>query len=102
MGDARTLEGLLRLESPMLKDLLSNLRPHDVFYDVGAHIGLYTCLAVNRLPDENVVAFEPNPDNLAKLRSNLRYNGSPRVHGIVLSNESGTAEFDNPSIDREE
>lgn len=102
MGDARTLEGLLRLESPMLEDLLSNLRSHDVFYDVGAHIGLYTCLAVNRLPDENVVAFEPNPDNLAKLRNNLRYNGSPRVRGIALSNESGTVEFDNPSIDREE
>lgn len=97
VDEARTLRRLLRLESSMLEDLLSELRDDDVFYDVGAFTGLYTCFAVNALPDENVVAFEPNPSNLERLRRNVAYNGSPRILEMVLSDASGTVEFDNPT-----
>lgn len=101
MDEARTLRRLLRLESAMLSDLLSELRPDDVLYDVGAFTGLYTCFAVNALADENVVAFEPNPSNLERLRRNAAYNGSPRISEMVLSDASGTVEFDNPTRARE-
>lgn len=97
LDEARTLRRLLRLESSMLEDLLAELRPDDVFYDIGSFTGLYTCFAVNALPDENVVAFEPNPSNLERLRRNLAYNGSPRILEMVLSDASGTVEFDNPT-----
>jgi FkbM family methyltransferase len=102
MSQARALRRLLWLESPMLEDLLSELRSDDVFYDIGAHIGVYTCFAVNALADENVVAFEPNPANLEKLRRNLAYNGSPRIREVALSNEEGFVEFDNPVLTRDE
>jgi FkbM family methyltransferase len=102
MSQARALRRLLWLESPMLEDLLSELRSDDIFYDIGAHIGVYTCFAVNALPDENVVAFEPNPANLEKLQRNLVYNGSPRIREVVLSNEEGFVEFDNPTLRRNE
>lgn len=101
LDEARTLRRLLRLESSMLSDLLDELRPDDVLYDVGAFTGLYTCFAVNALPDENVVAFEPNPSNLERLRRNVAYNGSPRISETVLSDASGTVEFDNPTRARE-
>lgn len=102
MAEARALRRLLRLESTMLSDLLSELRPDDVFYDVGTYSGLYTCFAVHVLSDESVIAFEPDPVNLAKLRRNLAYNGSPRVREMVLSDESGSVEFDNPTLARDE
>lgn len=102
MDEARTLRRLLSLESSMLEDLLAELREDDVFYDVGSFTGLYTCFAVNALPDENVVTFEPNPSNLERLRRNVAYNGSPRIREMVLSDASGTVEFDNPTRARDD
>ena len=97
MTEARALRRLLQLESTMLDDLLSELRSNDVFYDIGAYSGLYTCFAVTVLSDENVIAFEPNPANLEKLHRNVNHNGSPRIREIALSNKNGFVEFDNPT-----
>jgi FkbM family methyltransferase len=52
------------------------LRPGDVVIDGGANIGLYSML-FGRLVGESgrVVAFEPDPVNAGRLRSNLQLNG---------------------------
>ena len=43
--------------------------------DVGANIGLYCCIAADRVPAAGkVVAFEPVPENLGYLRRNLEGN----------------------------
>jgi FkbM family methyltransferase len=43
--------------------------------DVGANIGLYTCIAAGRAPsDGKVIAFEPVPANLRYLKRNLEEN----------------------------
>ena len=48
---------------------LASLEKHDVVLDIGANVGLYSCLASSRgMP---VVAFEPSPRNLKFLYSNL-------------------------------
>ncbi|WP_331235238.1 FkbM family methyltransferase [Natronorarus salvus] len=87
----------------MLEDVLSEFESDDVFWDVGAHIGLYSCFAVNVLPEDQVVAFEPLPDNLTRLRTNLAYNdANPFVLDCALSNDSGTAQFDNQWFSRTE
>lgn len=63
--------------------------------DCGAHIGLFTMLARRRFPSVAITAFEPNPENVAWLRENLRRN---RVEGVAaiaaaVSANTGRAAF---------
>jgi len=62
---------------PELQAALHDLvRPGDTVYDVGANIG-YVSLLLARAAGEagRVYAFEALPDNVERLRSNLRLNG---------------------------
>jgi FkbM family methyltransferase len=61
----------------------------EVCMDIGANIGLYTCLAASL--GKRVIAVEPLPRNLKLLRKNLAANGftSVEVLPIGLSNENG-------------
>jgi FkbM family methyltransferase len=69
-----------------------------VFWDIGAHIG-YHSLAFAALagPDGRVIAFEPNPANLARLDMHLARNPqlSSRitVTPVAVSEATGHAEF---------
>ncbi|MGH9717843.1 MAG: FkbM family methyltransferase [Candidatus Acidiferrales bacterium] len=45
------------------------LQDHDVVLDIGANVGLYSCLAASR--GKRVVSFEPSPRNLKYLYRNL-------------------------------
>ena len=71
--------------------LLSRLLPQaDVFIDVGANLGFYTCLA--RQAGKPVVAFEPQPQNLRCLFRNLEANGwaeGAEVFPLALSARPG-------------
>jgi len=73
----RTELGRLRsmTERNVLELLLSDLHDDDIFYDVGANVGIYSCLVGNHLPTDSVYAFEPHPANVARLRANLALNG---------------------------
>lgn len=70
--------------------LFEQLRPGQVFYDIGAHGGVYSLTLLERYPDMIVHSFEPQPERLLK---NLALNGVPagRVHAVALGNEAGTA-----------
>ena len=61
----------------------------DVFVDIGANIGYYTCLA--RQAGNHVVAVEPVPQNLEFLYANLRANRwlDIEVFPVALSEQSG-------------
>ena len=63
----------------------------DVFLDVGANIGFYTCLA--RSLDKHVVAFEPLTHNLDFLFNNILFNGwrDIEVFPVGLSSLPGLA-----------
>jgi FkbM family methyltransferase len=63
-------------ESRVVRDVVSELRKGDVFYDIGANIGLYSCVVSTVLAEPNVVAFEPSPPAFSKLDKNARLNGS--------------------------
>ena len=65
----------LRGEHAVLADLLARLEPGDVFLDVGANVGLYSCLVGRALADGTVVSVEPHPRNAARLEENLAANG---------------------------
>lgn len=60
--------------------MLRTLEPGDLVVDVGANIGYFTCLAASLVgPSGRVLAFEPDPANIARLESNLALNGLANV-----------------------
>jgi FkbM family methyltransferase len=61
-----------RVERGLLEE---HLPPDGVFLDIGANIGLYTLFAAALLDGRGrVLAFEPNPPTLARLRMHLDVN----------------------------
>lgn len=81
-----------RGEYDRLVAVLADLEGDDVFYDIGANTGLYTCFAAKNC--SQVVAFEPYPPNVAELKRNVALNGlDASVHEVALSDRSGTIGF---------
>lgn len=66
-------------EHDLLADLQSELAPGDVFWDVGANVGVFTVVAAATVGSGTVVAFEPVPQNVRRLRANLSRNGLDAV-----------------------
>jgi FkbM family methyltransferase len=57
-------------------------RPGDVFYDVGANIGLYSLFAAKHLGGQcKIYAFEPEALNYAQLSKNIFLN---RLSGVII------------------
>lgn len=64
----------------------------DIFFDIGANIGVYTIYAALRHPGTQVVAIEPEYANLHLLRDNLVENDLQErvmVYSVALGNRSG-------------
>ena len=67
-------------ERPLLSKLLQVVKSGDIFYDVGAGLGLYTVFLARRVGDRgHVVAFEPDTQRLAMLKFNLQLNDCTNV-----------------------
>ena len=85
-----------RYEPRMAKCMKRYIRPGDVVYDIGAHVGYFT-LMMSRLVGEHgrVFAFEPNPANFALLKQNLKDNDIHNVTAVPLavSDRSGEVIF---------
>lgn len=75
-------------EEPQLEALaeLASRRRIDAFLDVGANAGFYSIMfAIKRLAGE-VIAFEPDPGNYARLMANIDANGlRPRIAAVPLA-----------------
>ncbi|TKX46006.1 FkbM family methyltransferase [Halorubrum sp. ARQ200] len=54
-------------EKFFLQDMLSELNETDVFYDIGANIGIFSCFAAQKLENGHLVSFEPYPPNVNQL-----------------------------------
>ena len=78
------------------------LRPDDVFYDVGANIGTFSIFAGRRLGEQGkVVAFEPHIPNANSLIENIFLNGlEGRVQLVTaaLTNREGSNRFNYHSM----
>ena len=75
----------------------SDVQPGQIFYDIGANIGVYTILAARRLsPDGRVYAFEPHVGNHASLLKNILLNDLQEVVipcSFALHSEEDFANF---------
>ncbi|MBA4138077.1 MAG: hypothetical protein C0518_12240 [Opitutus sp.] len=66
----------------------------DAIVDVGACAGFFTLLAHARFPAAHCHTFEPQPDNLLRLRTNFALNGlSANVLPCAAGLSSGSARF---------
>jgi FkbM family methyltransferase len=80
-------------ELKLMIEACERLKP-DVFVDVGANLGLYTCVMASTGLVPRVIAFEPDKENFARLSSNLALNGlTTRVesHEVAVGARPGTA-----------
>jgi len=100
-GLYKSLRYLYDTELPIYNLLLSDLRPADVFWDVGAHLGMYTLPVGKYLRDGRVVAFEPDPVAAKFLKKNVSLNKLRNVFIVekALCDRNGDGFFD-PKLGR--
>jgi FkbM family methyltransferase len=85
----RTIFAEGEYEPEVSRQLLSELRDGDVFYDIGANVGYYTCAALKR-GVKSVHAFEPDPITASVLRLNLGLNGLAGASCQVIETALGS------------
>jgi FkbM family methyltransferase len=81
-------------EAPELTNFMrrcDELRP-DVFIDIGANIGLYSCILLKNACVPRAILFEPDRKNLVHLQANLLINGlldDVELHEVALGSIAG-------------
>jgi FkbM family methyltransferase len=84
-------------ESEKQRVFCEYLKPGQVFFDLGAHVGFYTLLASRLVGDGGtIVAFEPAKRNIQYLRRHVAMNRVAKctVMEVAVSSQDGTAFFD--------
>ncbi len=82
--------------------LCERLRLGAIAWDVGAFIGYHTLLMCRLCGPANVVAVEPDPDSMVRLRNNLSLNGirDARVVTVALGSHVGRGILRKDALDR--
>jgi FkbM family methyltransferase len=82
------------VEEEWVVKLLQSLPPgRAVFVDVGAAVGYYCFLVAKHRPDAELHAYEPDPENHARIRENAALNGVTgiHIHGEAVGPQRGFA-----------
>ena len=80
-------------ELKMMSEACRRMKP-EVFLDVGANLGLYTCVVASQRLVPRTVAFEPDRENFARLTNNIALNGLEgrvEAHQAAAGAKAGTA-----------
>jgi FkbM family methyltransferase len=86
------MEYFFRSESDMYQDAITEAKEGDVFYDIGANIGCFSCIMGRE--GAEVMAFEPNPQTVQELRENLERNDvNAEILEYAASDQEGEAEL---------
>lgn len=79
-------------DGPVLARFAEDVRPSDVVWDVGANVGVFSVVAA--AAGAETVAIEPHPENVDRIRDNLRRNGlGGRVRQLALSDAAEKRQF---------
>ncbi|TYL39561.1 FkbM family methyltransferase [Natronococcus pandeyae] len=100
----RTPAGTFRCYDPlnrhgddaMLAELDARCGPTATVFDIGANVGIYALALAADRPGRRIVAFEPGPAVVDRLRTNVRLNGLEDridVHGCGIGDESAERPF---------
>lgn len=80
-------------EEPVQAAMASRVAPGATVYDVGAHAGFFSLLLSELVgAGGRVLAFEPQPENAARLLANVTANlrANIELHAVALSDTPGT------------
>lgn len=80
-------------ELKIMLDACRRLSP-EMFFDVGANIGLYSCVLAKNGTVRRIVAYEPDRQNHARMTTNLRINGLSEcveLHETAVGARPGSA-----------
>lgn len=82
-------------EQHVLQKLVEVTNPDDVFWDVGACLGIHTFVLAKHLHAGQVVGFEPMPTNRGVLMDNMAVNEltNVRIQREALADTDGVEEF---------
>lgn len=82
-------------EDYLIKSIINRAKPDDVFWDVGACMGIHSFIVSQFLPQGEVIAFEPMPSNRGVLVDNKSINNCDNVTVFreALADERGEREF---------
>ncbi len=81
-------------EREVLHAITSDIRADDVFWDIGANIGIMSIAIAKLYPNTQVVSFECNPLTTHRLSTNIRLNQAAiRVFSVALSDQNRMATF---------
>jgi FkbM family methyltransferase len=97
-GELRNLDpaGCAQREQKILELLIASVQEGDVFFDVGANVGLYTVMLAKAVGKRGqVIAFEPMRESFAHLQDNLILNGLTNVRCFqnALGESAGEAKL---------
>lgn len=82
-------------ETDVLKAVSESITADDVLYDIGANVGVYTCIAGQHA--DRVVAFEPHDGTATRLRENAELNDiDVTVRQNAVADYEGTASLAHP------
>ena len=91
LGDLET-DGEARLIDRVLRSGVHESRSGRVIVDVGANIGEWTGVVLERAGDRDVVhCFEPTPSTFVALEARLAHDARVRLNNCALSDATGTA-----------
>ncbi|MBS1736490.1 MAG: FkbM family methyltransferase [Bacteroidetes bacterium] len=78
-------------EKEYVLNLLNSLKVDDIFFDIGASVGLISVLAADRLKKGKVISFEPDPENLLRLKNNYDLNllTNYGIQSLAVGDEEG-------------
>ncbi len=83
-------------ELPVQDCLVRELKPGDIFYDIGANAGFFSLLGSRCVGDRGqVFAFEPLPENIGTLKSQLELNQvvNCTIVETAISDQVGEVQF---------
>lgn len=82
-------------EEDVLADLLREVSSDDVFYDIGANIGVYSCFVGQHV--DRVIAVEPHGRTATRLRENLAGNDlDAEVYEYALADSTDSVPLSHP------
>ena len=82
----------------IFEDMFTEMHEDDIFFEIGAYIGIFSCVIGQKSPGIGIVCFEPHSYTRECLKKNLQLNGiDATVKDCAISNSDGTIAFDSRS-----
>jgi hypothetical protein len=108
-AEIKALNHAKATENDMINDLVTEASDGDTIYDIGAHIGIHSCLLGISNTQSDIISFEPFPSNTVQYLKNTEINGvdstlvpialSDSTDLLSMTGDSNSTSTGAPSLD---